>query len=897
MRLAGRADPIWRKAPLLLLRWPSLLLALAAALLVLALATASAPLVLASAANAAFEREVATYSAEQLGVGVGIHGRLERDLAQTADAHVRGAARATVPELGEGRLTVLTAQARLTGVAGGEEIAVQPLARDGALDHLDVVEGDRRADGVWVARSAAQRLRVGAGDRVVLLRGDATRVLPVAGVYADLAERLPVLGWNPPDPLPRDDPAARFWSPLSSRIVRLTPQGPRVGPTFLVADLPFLLHFGAAAGGAADYGWDFPLDAGALTFERAREVAQRYARFEAQVRDRSRPAGNALADLRVYSTPPRFVTFLPGSVARVNDTMRALTGPVEALARAGQVAALAVVAASAAFRVQRRRHEIRLLGIQGVSPLRQGVHAASESVLPAVLGVTAGWGLALALVRGFGPSPLVSSRAALQAGAAAALAAAVALGAIAAATALKARADSSAARARPGAVAARVPWDLLLLVLAAVAYYELRTTAADEAQSRFVLLFPLLLLAGLAFAATRVLGKVLPAVRVPRDAPPAAYLAASRLAAAPGLALVLVGVTTLAVGVLAYAATTGASTSRTIEAHAKALAGADVAVELPAAYRDVGATFPTTIVLTTEGELSPSGTRVDVYGIDRATFTDAAQWDPSFAELPRDELLAALDAAPLGALPVIVVGADTPARGTLVTSRYDVPFVAVARAAAFPAHAGGGALVVTDAEKLLAVADAAGGSIDERLLLRRLLLARGDPHEISTFLEASGVSGDRITTAASVRTRPALLARTWTLGYLQAVGVVAGMLALAGLVLYLQARQQGREVAFVLLRRMGLSARAHRLAVTAELLGLLALSTALGALFGLVAARLVNPLFDPLPGAAPGPLFAVPLALVAALLVALELASLAGAALVHRQARRARVTEVLRVAE
>src|SRR5687768_15017154 len=66
--------PLWRKAPLLLFRFPGLLFPLAAAVAVLTLGAASQPLFISSAAAATLEREFAELDATTIGFSIGTYG-------------------------------------------------------------------------------------------------------------------------------------------------------------------------------------------------------------------------------------------------------------------------------------------------------------------------------------------------------------------------------------------------------------------------------------------------------------------------------------------------------------------------------------------------------------------------------------------------------------------------------------------------------------------------------------------------------------------------------------------------------------------------------------------------------------------------------------------------------
>jgi hypothetical protein len=140
------------------------------------------------------------------------------------------------------------------------------------------------------------------------------------------------------------------------------------------------------------------------------------------------------------------------------------------------------------------------------------------------------------------------------------------------------------------------------------------------------------------------------------------------------------------------------------------------------------------------------------------------------------------------------------------------------------------------------------------------------------------------------------VAQAWTFRLLSALGVLAGMVALVGLVLYAQAHQRGRVIAYALTRRMGLNRAAHRRSVLWELAGLLGFAFLLGAGLAVVAAAAVLPHLDPMPELPPGLGLELPGLVLGATLACVLLAALAGAVLVQRAADRAKVAEVMRLA-
>ena len=143
---------------------------------------------------------------------------------------------------------------------------------------------------------------------------------------------------------------------------------------------------------------------------------------------------------------------------------------------------------------------------------------------------------------------------------------------------------------------------------------------------------------------------------------------------------------------------------------------------------------------------------------------------------------------------------------------------------------------------------------------------------------------------------PGFLALSWIFGFLEALGVLAGMVALVALVLYLQARQRSREVAYALSRRMGMKKRSNFLSVAFELAGMLGASFVIGGGLAVAASWLLYRKADPMPGIPPDPLLRLPVALFLFTRLALLLAAVVSAWWVQRTAERANVAEVMRLA-
>jgi putative ABC transport system permease protein len=287
---------------------------------------------------------------------------------------------------------------------------------------------------------------------------------------------------------------------------------------------------------------------------------------------------------------------------------------------------------------------------------------------------------------------------------------------------------------------------------------------------------------------------------------------------------------------------------------------------------------------------------IDVMVVDPATFASAAYFDTSWSKESLAQLMRRLQ-TPSERLPVILTGRESDAE-TLTVRSVELPIEVVATVTAFPGMARRRPLVVADRARFeSAVENAAASNPLASLGAETYVWVKGQTRPTVNVLQASQLRPFPILTAEQVRDNPQIRAVSQTFSYLRALGFAAGLLALAGAVLYLQARHRNRVISNALARRMGLTRRSHRLALALELGTLLVVSFAVGAFLAMVVARLVVVELDapaPLPG---GPLFRTPWVLIAAAFLALLAATALGALLADRRARRAKVAEVIRAAE
>jgi putative ABC transport system permease protein len=868
------------KTPFRLIHVPGVARAIAGAALVLAAVTVSTRLFLPAAGDAALQQglgqiggvpalSVVMYSSFGPNELDGLSGQVERVVYGRA------------PRLGDPVRTLLGPPVPVE--ANGASAPVQLAARDGFAAHLRrlaTAEGKVATDGVWVPESVATALKLRPGQAVAV--GTVPRVR-VAGIYQDLTA-----GDRPLDP---------FWSPLSGALaVKLIDQPP---PPLLLAEPEPLAELGRQLAASGRLEWNWYLPPGRLTVPAVETLVPQIERVRLDISD---PLSLLAARQATASSP------LADAVARARATEVALTGPVETISVTGRVLALALLAAAGLYGVRRRRGEVLLLTAQGVGGARIAARTVVEALLPLLFGGALGWLLAVGGAGVLTPTGEPQPQALAAANREVLVALAVGLLLLAAVTWASVQAEERERSGRLRALLARPLWEALLLVLAAAALYELQTRGAQPVQAageparvdRFLVLFPLLLIAGLAGLAARGAGRLLAGGSRPLRAGarprPAAFLAVRRLAAAPRLVLLLVTGSALAIGILGYAGILVASTRAAALDKARVLVGSDTSVSTRAAAEGLAGGLAATRVQRVRGlTLAPDGVPVDLLAVDPSTFAAAVHWDATWAGEPLGELLDRLAADPpaTGRVPALLAGPSVPPSNAVELGTTDVPVTTVGSATAFPGMSRADRpLLVVSAERLTLWAGGAG----VRLTAGHEVWTREDPAAVEAVLREAGTVPEATRTAATVMRTPAFLAVSWTFAMLQTLGALAGLVALVGLVLYAQARQRGRLVAYALARRMGLSRGAHLRSVALELAAMLLFSFALGVALALATSSLVYRRLDPMPELPPGLRLVLPGAVLGLTLLAVAVAALAGALLVQRGADRANVAEVMRLA-
>jgi len=877
------ANPMWRKAPLLLFRWPPILAAVGASFVILVVTAAIAPLFTSSAASGALFEESRGLGRSAIGFNlrqetplVDFHvprpggGRRVLTPNQLFDERTLGLNRraARIDNLGSVTRSIFLAPSSLE--VGSSISVVRPVARERFLDHINVIE-ETSGDGFYVAEPVADELGVKPGD-MATMTADSVMRIRIKGIYEDLISK----------------PSSEYWRPLNRYIYRLKPADARP-PALLLSDLDLLLAAGTEMESRAVEAWEYPIELDGLTLDSARRIADEITTLSRTAVDQDPLPGGATIFLE-----PEVHTLLPVLVDGAEDIVASIQSPVQVLVLTGAAVALLLICVSAYYMVQKRGIEFRLLEARGVSDRWVAGRACVETVVPILLASVVGAGGTWVLVNVFGPGPVDAN--ALKAAAFLTIGSVlVGLIALGIATAIAARRLASIETGGTN-ITSRLPWEILLLIAAGVSLYFINQRGAISEQDDgggvdlLLVLFPMFGVAGGALFVLKVLFAYLGKARgATAGASTSVYLATRRLVAGSRSVALLIGAAAVSVGILVYSTSLLASVKATTYAKTHVFTGSDVSLQvstLDLPKPDI----PHTVVATADGDVG--NTAVAIMGVDPETFVDAAFWDSSFSDSSVESLVDAVDEPGAGPLPVVVVGDEDLSPGSFSVSGNDVGVEVVGRASTWPGMLAQTPMLVASLPQLIEIAR------EDGIALPRLTLwARGPIDEVVTELQRAGIDTQLSVTANEVGETSKLLSISWTFGLLRILGIVAGVLAVVGMLLYVAARRRTRLVSYLLAKRMGLPVRDHRMSVLIELFSMLAAALVLGGALGIASARLIYVGLDLLPTVPPAPLFRVPSVEVVATGVLFGVAAVVGAALIQRASDRARPGEVMRLAD
>jgi putative ABC transport system permease protein len=906
-----RLDPAWRKAPFLLLRYPTILAALAFAAFLMALSAGAYPLFLSGVSSRLLRHEIeaplvgrygagVTYKNVNLSLGLETPGDVRSLYEARAEAIAVVAARN--PYLGPVEQTVLGPQVSAFDPRHPRRVRTGRLfAGDQVSDHIQMLEGD--GGGVLIPQLLARGLRAGPGDPITLAAlGRPPLSLTIGGVYRTLSSQ----------------PPRGYWRPWEGEIYPISPGGCRADcplpPQFIMLDRSRLERYVALVPeqDRLSVAWQAPLRRGdPLTMDDAGRMVAGFQRGRSEASDQSARIGQILG----CCPPARYYLGRPNveytsDIKRVREVVQqrvlSLGGPGSVLRAIALMLALSVLAAAGAFSVNARAPEMRLLSVRGSGPATIGMKAALEGVLPVALGGAAGLGTAFVIARvvaGGSPVASLAVREATMTAAAAIAVAVLGVAVVAGVATLRHAGHRPGWMARVGAL----PWEVIALGVAVFSAVRLPSSLGSSEvsldarpPSPFLVVFPLAVIAVVAGLGARLYRRGFAALRRARvGGGRASYLAIRRVAGASFLAVLLVTAGALCVGIFVQSQAVTSSVLRTVETKAKVFVGSDVQAWVdPDTPAPVGWQVPVTRVTRVRqaGTASPGEVPFDLLAVDPQTVARAAYWEDGFADRPFEDLSVALIPTGGEAVPAVVVGPERFAPTSFTMNQAEVPVRVVARASAFPGMSSRRPLVVVDAE---AVEEAFRDTSDPLTTdtATTELWIRGTTASAARALEAAGVTPFELTSAREVQDLPRVATIVDTFNVLRALGLAAGALVVAAILLYLQSRQRSQIVAHGLSVRMGLEPAAHRRSLVLELGSMVGAAVALGVGAGLAVAFVLTERLDPLPVVPPDPVFSIPGAAIAGLAVAAAVLAWAGARITAWRVSRVRFGEAMRVAE
>lgn len=897
---------MWKKAPVVLLRFPALLVSLATGALLLALAVASYPLFISATATAAVGKQIDYTTRFGSGVGVGseapvidvpgLPGVVET--FRQRDELVRSELRH--PLLGDPIATILGLPVTVRSAANRKRTdTVRLAARTGYLEHIEVVDG-AEGDGAWIADLVAKRLGVRAGDEIEIFNPerDDSITIEVDGRYKALFNQ----------------PATPYWSAIGRFIYPQGDAGPP--PTFLFLSQEEVLTLsrrfapeefqpGGFPSERMDESWLAPLKrSDTVTLEQARELQAFADEFDR--RFRTEQQFDDVFCFNCFRGIPLTFSNIRQVVLQTERRIAPVEGPVRLVLIAGVLVALAVIGGAGVFAVATRRTETGLLFARGMNPLTVAVKTCLESAIPATLGAAAGFGLAWLLVSAGGPGGAVGDEARRNAMmfAAVAVPVSVILLGLVAAVSFARYSESASERLT---TLARVPWEIALLLAAGYFYNQLQSGGAlveDPSigvtrPSMSLLVFPILLIGGLGMLGARGfqggLGRVRDRVK---RVSAAIFLVVNRLAGAQRLAMLLFAGAALSLGIFVHGQTIVNSLEFTVDAKAYLFVGSDVQATIRPDGKIPDVPFPVTksTRLLDAGDVAPGTRNVDLLGVDPDTIAAATYWDPQFGAPSVDSVVDDLRDDGGEVLKVAVANGELPGASSFTYGGDEtVPIEVVATVDTFPGTASREPLLIADSKALDRLFSVLGPLESPRASTE--LWGKGDSAAVRNTFAALEDRPYSIITAEEVKDIPSISAVIDTFGVLNVLGLGAGLLVIVVMLMYLQARQRARVVSFALSRRMGLSISSHRWSLVAELAILLLGSFLLGGALAIVAAVIVVGLIDPLAAIPPEPLFIPPIGRFVVAAGALLAIAIAGGAFTNYRSGRARIAEVMRVAE
>jgi putative ABC transport system permease protein len=852
---------------------------------ILSIVAAMTPLFISSSASAALQRELegrcpASVAGTTTLFGT-LPGRQPESMTDLIDenreiltGHVP-----THPSLGEAE-AILRGTVVNVSSGNGVPLTGRFLARDDFREHIELVEGEH-GPGVYVDDVLAENLGVGPGDTFTFTAGSSSSEVTVQAVYVGLYDKS-------------GDP---YWCSLQD-VLEVNAMGDLPPPPLLVdpgyfGDDGEMMSSVYAGYGATAGIWEIPVILDGLTVNAAREAAVTLSEIDHIIISASHE------DLFFFQISPGVHSDLMVVTERVQALTDALRSSILPLAGVVLIAATALIGGAGSYWVDRRRTELQYLSAIGAGPGLIATKAALEFLPAMILGSFVGWGAANLLIGLVGPSSSVEPDARATAVWVTAAAAVLGILAVSLVVGLRTRTllDHRPTKTR------RFPWRIPILLVAVTGAVWVRASIGESAVTvgenqlvgsvdPLVLFFPLFTFLAVVLIVAEIVIRAFPLLRKVGSKSHAVYLATRRIVSAPTLVVALIAGAALPVATLIYAASLTRSATSTIDAKGRGFVGADIStpvyglIDPPGDLAEVS-----TVVIKTE-RVDLNGVRVDVLGVDSQTFARGAFWDETYAGVALDEILGTLAGDAVGGPLPAYVANGTVENGTLTGAAGDAQVVIQGELEAFPGGRGSRPLVIVDQQRYVeVVGDEKGRVSGSRYLMwtigrteAEVEKAMGEADIGYAFTVAAATTLDQLKFAAVV----------WTFDFLEIYAALAGLIAIGGVLLYVDTRQRQRNLSYALARRMGLQRIEHLRAGFIELAGLTVLGTLAGLLAARIAAGTLYKVLDAVPETPPGPRWvgALDLSLLA-LLIALGVAAI-GAALAQRTADNADTSELLR---
>jgi putative ABC transport system permease protein len=853
----------WTRAPLLLLRRPSVFLAIVGAVAVLTVAAASGLLFLSTLNTASLQAQAADDCPEYS--------------LPAATTNVRGDQVQQATRTGAQAFTATGLPAPYSVQVGSTHVQdslVHLVSLPGALQHVHKLTPEpATAGGAWIPDVFAKQVGTHAGGTITTRSGAPIRV---AGIYQDLAPSPFTISHLP-----------RFFCTWKNQIVATaaadaaiaqTPVNLRQG-AFLISDEQTVAR---ASDGEVTLSWYAPLPHDTTPLSG-------YERGQRQARQAAAAVETKLA------VPVTVDDRLQKKIDIANHAQDGVSGSVIPIDLAGVVVAGLLVGGAGVFWATHRSREIRLLVARGIGPGPLGTKAVLETAPAALVGLGAGFAGAYFLVRQLAPAPMFSPGAPLRAflaGLGAVVAGLLVIGVI------------GALSGRDKVIGARrgrlrfVPWELGLLAIAVWLGLLIRSGSGVTVKGPVVhvdpllFLFPILGSVAVLLLLGRLIAAVLPALgrragssgRLGR----AGYFALRRIAGSRLVAVGLVVGTALPCCLLTYGSTVTTGVSDEITAKYRTNLGAEnVLMVIGLNNRSIDTHGQGSLVSAYQSEPRlPGGTESYLLAIDPQTFAqfalmtgeqraDAAKLHP----VPNDR-----------PVPAILVNAPAGTDAGSVTIRNStLPLEVVATSSVFPGLRNGfRPMVVIDRSAIPRIDP--GADIANQLWT-------SDAHLGSALalLQNDGLTMlGKLTTDVAIGST-GLLPVTWIFDYLRALAILIGVVAIAGLVFALAARTRRRTVSYVMSRRMGLGKAAHLRSLLIELALVVGFGWLAGSGVGAGAFGFIYRSLDVYPDLPPPASFGVPTATLIGTLLTTAVVVAVAAASTHLLAERARPADILRL--